>query len=120
MLDEKLLANGLCVASKLYFIFCPKWKKFNGKGMSSACSTLVNNIVIRRDPGLALECLEITTLLIRSILGISTSLCLFCSVGWYMLLLELELFYSDLSKCGLTAFEACNYEYRFFDSLNHL
>ncbi len=65
--------------------------------MSSVCSTLVNTVVIRRDPGLALECLKITTSLIRSILGISTSLCLFCYVGWYMLLVVLELF--RLSTC---------------------
>ena len=72
-------------------------KKFNRKGMSPMCSTLVNTVVIRRDPGLALECLEITTSLIRNILGILTSLCLFCTVSWHMLLLVLELF--DLSTC---------------------
>ena len=61
--------------------------------MSSVCSTIVNTVVIKRDPGLALEYLEITTSLIRSILGISSSLYHFCSVGWYMLLLVLKLFH---------------------------
>ncbi len=72
-------------------------KKLKRKSMASACASLVNIIIIRIDPGLALECLEITTSLMRSILGVSTSLCLFCSVGWYILLLVLELFH--LSTC---------------------
>ena len=50
-----------------YTYFLPQLKKLNRKGMSSVCSTLVNTVVIRRGPGLALERLEITTSLIRSI-----------------------------------------------------
>ena len=52
--------------------------------MYTVGSTPDNTVVIRRDPGV--------TSLIRSFLGISTSLCLFCTVGWYMLLLAMELF----------------------------
>ena len=70
--------------------------------MFPMCSTLVDTVVNRRDPGLALECLDIATSLIRSILGISACLCLFCSVGWYMLLLVLELF--RLSTCTSSTF----------------